>query len=94
MEAYSTVADGDDDVQSDAPDSGVTIEQKRVPQVADILVISSTVPGIILLYTLRRDSSIHCLSSSQTDFRISSFYYHAQNAVLKLHLNQPLKQHA
>ncbi len=48
MEAYSTVADGDDDVQSDAPDSGVTIEQKRVPQVADMFVISSTVPGIIL----------------------------------------------
>ena len=30
-------------------------------------------------YTLRRDSSIHRLSSSQTDLRLSSLYYRAKS---------------
>ncbi len=52
-------------------------------------------------FTLRKDSPVHCLSSSQTALCISSFHCNAQsqfsdriNAVQKLHLSQPLNQHA
>ena len=55
-------------------------------KVQSLHVMASTIPERIhcfLLwgdkYTLRRDSSIHRLSSSQTDLRISSFYYRAQS---------------